>query len=365
MKKIIILLCLLILTGCTDYIEINDLGIATGIIIDYKDDMFEVTTQLIINEQESEIKVYTTKSPSIEEAVTEVSKLSNKELFASDLKVLIITENIIENNINYYDIFLRNSKLKMDFKVYLANSEISKDILKMYDQNDGSSLYIDQMISYNEKVFSSSLGLEFINLVKLSLEYGVNPVYPNLTIIKNNDEDIIYLDKLVSYNKEFKRLELDEIDGVFYNILTNNIKDTTINIPCDGGLFAIELDTIDTSKEFKKNTFDIDITITSKLKSYHCKDKYDDKTINLLEKLSKKYINQETIKLINKAKENENDIFGFGNYIYNHVDNYFNFKKKSWDKEFKNIKFKIDNEISISSTGETRERIGDKYGKNK
>ena len=42
MKKLVILLMLLSLTGCYDYIEIDDLVILTGIILDYKDNNIEM-----------------------------------------------------------------------------------------------------------------------------------------------------------------------------------------------------------------------------------------------------------------------------------------------------------------------------------
>ena len=46
MKKIILLFILLLLTGCKDYTEINDLGIISGMIIDYKDNKYEITTEI-------------------------------------------------------------------------------------------------------------------------------------------------------------------------------------------------------------------------------------------------------------------------------------------------------------------------------
>ena len=100
MKKIIIpLILILSLSGCKDYIEINDLAILTGIVIDYKDDMYEVTAQLIVNDKDSKIEVFKTSSSSINEAIAELSKLSNKEVFISHLKVLIVTDRIIKKHI--------------------------------------------------------------------------------------------------------------------------------------------------------------------------------------------------------------------------------------------------------------------------
>ena len=58
MKKIILLFILLFsLTGCFDYVEIDDLVIITGMLIDYKDNEFEITSQVIENDGKTIIKV--------------------------------------------------------------------------------------------------------------------------------------------------------------------------------------------------------------------------------------------------------------------------------------------------------------------
>ena len=138
MKKIIIpLILILSLSGCKDYIEINDLAILTGIVIDYKDDMYEVTAQLIVNDKDSKIEVFKTSSSSINEAIAELSKLSNKEVFISHLKVLIVTDRIIKKDIDFKDYFLRSSKSKMNFYIYVIDNDISDKILNVYKENNG------------------------------------------------------------------------------------------------------------------------------------------------------------------------------------------------------------------------------------
>ena len=53
MKKILLILILLLTTSCQDYVEINDFAIISGIILDYKDDQIDMTSELIINEEET------------------------------------------------------------------------------------------------------------------------------------------------------------------------------------------------------------------------------------------------------------------------------------------------------------------------
>lgn len=355
MKKIIIIICILILTGCSDYVEINDLGLITGISIDYKDNLYELTTQIIENDKESKVIVLSTKSSSIDEAMSEISKLSNKELFISHLKVLILSERLIKSNKDYYDYFLRSSKSKMNFYTYIASNDEISDIFKIYEDKNSSSLYLDKMMDFNQNIFSSSTPLRFIDMIHNKYEYGINIVYPTITIKENNDEKTLYLSNLVSFNKDNIKLSLTENDSIFYNIITNNSKGTTLNIPCDNNNFTIEIQDIKTKYNFKNNVFNIDTKSLGKLKEYNCKynlNKTD--TINTLNKLTNKYIKDNINNLIIKMKTNNNDLIGIGNYIYKYNKDYFDFKNNNWDNNLKNINIKINSNVKINSSGEIR-----------
>ena len=118
MKKIILLIAIFLLGGCYDYAEIDDLGIIVGLIIDYKDNKYEITSQILEQKNETKIKLYKTTCNQIDECLSDISKQASKEIFISHLKILLLTENTIKKDINYYDYFLRNPKSKMNFYIY-------------------------------------------------------------------------------------------------------------------------------------------------------------------------------------------------------------------------------------------------------
>ena len=349
MKKILILLIMIFsLTGCKDYIEINDLAILTGIVIDYTDDMYEVTAQLIVNDKKSNTKVFTTKSSSINEAIAELSKLSNKEVFISHLKVLIVTDNIIKNNIDFKDYFLRSSKSKMNFYVYVINEDIKDKVLNIYKENDGSSIYLEKMMKFNQNIFSSSTPLKFTEYAYYTLEKGYTNIYPKIDIVKNNDKEVLYLSNLTTF-KDDKEFELSENESIFYNILTNKANKSSLTINCDENTFSIEIQDIKT--KFKLNDNKIYINNKSKTKIVDYKCKYDlnkKETIEKLINLTNNYIEANINDLLKFIKKNDTDIIGIGNYIYKH-------KLKFYNKEYlSNINFEVKSNTNITSVGEIK-----------
>lgn len=349
MKKILILLIMIFsLTGCKDYIEINDLAILTGIVIDYTDNMYEITAQLIVNDKKSNTEVFTTKSSSINEAIAELSKLSNKEVFISHLKVLIVTDNIIKNNIDFKDYFLRSSKSKMNFYVYVINKNIKDKVLTIYKDTDGSAIYLEKMMKFNQNIFSSSTPLKFSEYAYYSLEKGYTNIYPKIDIVKNNDKEVLYLSNLTTFKGD-KEFELSENESIFYNILTNKANKSSLTINCDENTFSIEIQDIKT--KFKLNDNKIYINNKSKTKIIDYKCKYDlnkKETIEKLINLTNNYIEANINDLLKFIKKNDTDIIGIGNYIYKH-------KLKSYNKEYlSNINFEVKSNTNITSVGEIK-----------
>lgn len=346
MKKIILILLLLTLTGCKDYTEINDLAIVSGIIIDYVDNKYEITSELIINDKESELQILTTKSTSIDEAIKEMSKLTNKKVFIPHLKVLIITDNILKSDIDYYDYFLRNSKSSMNFFVYYIDSNIKDKIFRI---NDKTALHIEKMLEFNKQIFSSSTPLSFIDLVYKKLEPGVDIIYPRIEIVNNNEKDILYLSNQISYQNN-KIIEFTENESITYNILTNTIDKSSITVKCDNETFTMQIQDIKTKYKWKNNIFNINTNLNAKITDYECKYNLNDiNSLKKLEKLSKDYMNDEINNLVNKTKKDNNDILGIENYIYKHDKNY---NKKTFN--LNNIENKNDITVNIISTGEIR-----------
>lgn len=370
MKKIILFFTLLLLTGCSDYVEINELAVATGMALDYKNNEFTVTLQIIdqqSKEAQNKMILFEANAESIDKAIGKISKLANKKIFISHLKAIIISPEIIKKQINYQDYFIRDPKSKMNFFVYTTNDLNPKDILESQTNSEVSSMYLDSLLSFNEDVYSSSVELKFFNLLLESLDQGKNVVYPVITFKDKEKKKDIILENLITYNYKNKKLTLNEKESITYNILTNNAKETIIDINCDNKKFSLSLDDIKTKFSWKNNTFNIDTTLGGSLGSYECEKPLTDKDAEkYINDLAYKTLQDNINNLIKKAKENENDFLGIGNHIYKFDYSYFNFKKNNWDQKLKDIDIKTKLTLNIISKGEARFNMeGEKQWKSK
>ncbi|MGM9877211.1 MAG: Ger(x)C family spore germination C-terminal domain-containing protein [Bacilli bacterium] len=353
MKKILLILCLLLCSGCSDYVEINDLVVIPGMIIDYKDESFEITSELILNDEKSSIKVITTKCKMIDKCLSDISNELNKNILIYHLKVLILTKDVLKNNVDFYDYFLRNSKSKMNYDVFVTDQKYVKDLFKVNTNSSGVSLYIEQLAIYNKKLMSSSMSLSFIDLVYKNLEKGLDPLFPNITIKEDeNGEKNINLDDLIFF-KDNKEITLNENQSINYNILTNNVGQSVIDLECDGGSFSINIDSIKTKKNWKDNTMNFNIKLVADVNNYKCNYDLNDKnTIKKLNKLTEKELIASLNDVINISKTNNYDFLGIINYIYKHDNKYYNKIKDNLD--LNNIKTNIDINVAINSIGEKR-----------
>lgn len=287
MKKILLIIIMFIITSC-NYTEINELEIITSMILDYKDNNYILTSQIV--NSDNIINIYNTSGKTIDECIYKLSSLSNKKVFLSHLKTLIITEDLIKSNKDYTDYFLRDPKIKMNFNIYFIDDKYKDDVFII----NKDKFYIKDITKFNTKDYSSTYELSFLDLV-YKKEYKIDIMYPNIIVQDNN----IYLKNLVGFNSNYEKVILNNNESIYYNMITNNLNKTDLVIPCKNNNFSITIN----KSNIKNNT----LTITGKMNSYDCiYDLNKSDTMNKLSNITNKEIEKNINNLINKLNNKMN-----------------------------------------------------------
>lgn len=200
MKKTIIFLIILLITGC-NYIELNDLSIIKSIAIDYQDNQYLLYAEIIDEINQDNIpktKIITVNNKSIEKCFKELIIRSNKTIHYSHIDLLILSNNL--NNVNLKEIFkyfLNNQNFRNDFMTISSNDVSNLIKNSKYDE-------IEQLIKNNQHK----------NLIKIDIEDVIKEYLKNNFILLSSfdyeQNNVLYKYNIKYINNKTERINYDE-----------------------------------------------------------------------------------------------------------------------------------------------------------
>lgn len=315
-KLIILILSIFCLTGCANYHELNDLGIVSSILIDYKDNLFYTTVEVV---DEEEFKTYSGVGNSLTNALDNALISSSKYLYYAHLNAVILTENTpIDTILNY---FLRSPETNNTF--YLCITE--KTDIYDQDKNMGETLKNILERVYKDNFFDTTKKLKDKNT-----DFVLPIIDENLKVSKLN----LYKD-----NKKIDSLNNNELNTLkllfgYENSYIKNGKDKYIEININKINKKIDI------KDKIKITLDLEATvkqITTGEEANNIKD------LQNIQGRYNKEIENSINELIEKLKNYQADILGINNMLLNKFHN--------MDKHFYDFDFDIEVNTHINKKG--------------
>lgn len=353
MKKIIILISILLLTGCS-YIELNKLAIVSALGIDYKDNKYEVTAQVMdIQKTENSIKqsslIYEATGETIGKAIRNLSEKYPKTVYLGHLEIVILGKEITEQKTNdIFDFLVRSPEIRSTGNVLVNKYQSAKNTLKPENEKE-NSFATEQIKSSLENATKKTGTVYLITIEELLEEYlkkGKDPVIPLIKIdsknIDNTSNTIVSNLAVLKDNKIKK--ELSKKESIAYNTINNNYEDIIINPTYNNKTIGVILfnpkSKIDTKIKNNEVFTTININIETKINELTTEiNPQDNKKSKELEKIITNEINSYIHDLINYCKNTKTDVLGIKNNIYK---NYFKeYKKYKHEDLYKNIKIVI------------------------
>jgi len=214
LKYLIILVVPLLLTGCYNYQELNDLAITTGMSIDYDEEtkQFKVIAQVINPVKEDDAKSsnetsfinYESKGKSLREAIRTIILDSPKRLYGSQMQILILSENVLNEKLpDIIDFFIREPELRPEFKIIIAKDEKALEGITIQTLLDdlSSSNILDSLETQTERIGITTV-VSLNELTNMYLNPYLEIVLPSM-IVKGSLEEGINKD-----GKEVKRARI-------------------------------------------------------------------------------------------------------------------------------------------------------------
>jgi spore germination protein KC len=382
MKKIklvmitfIIIMCPIILSGCWNYVEIDNFAIVAGIAID-KDittNKYIITSEIIATQMSGASSIinselYRSEGDSIFDAVRNTIKKTGLKLFWSDAKVLIISKSIaMEGVIPVIDWFNRSSDTRPDMWVLISKENSASDILKSKVKLNGVTSFLlnETMKSGDESLskFADSRVWTFIDEISSIGKSGT--IATVVTELNNGDifpvvsgSAVFSSDKLVGY--------LNENETLYMNMIRNRLKGGLIvlqNVSGTGTNISLEIHGNKTKlTPFYTNgtaSLIIDIyPITSLEEVQGTKDFIEEKNLKILQSEAENKIESAIQSLISKfQKDYHSDVIGFGKVFEEEKPKVSKAFKKNGEDIFSNLKTEVNVHIQIMDSSTTNRPI--------
>ncbi len=380
MLKVFLMLPIICLCGCWSSIELNELAIVTAMGIDKTEDGYLVSVQ-VLNSSElagdarsgrTEVVTFRKSGVTIAEAIRSLSTDVPRRLYVAHLREIVFGEEMARAGIaKPLDVLSRQKELRSDFYMTVAKGSTAYDTLnvqtalekipanKVFDslENSETRWAPTRTVTLDELV-SSIVSKGRQAMLTGILVYGDPKAGSKVT----NAQDIspksgLRLDYLGVFKKDKLVGWLNRNDSKGVSYITDHVKSTAVNIPCEGDQITVNTTSTKTKIKGKmeKGNPKIDINVTSEGSIGEVECTIDLTKPEKIEELNKRYAKDIKDKIEGSIKtlqeKYQSDIFGFGDEIHRTDPKAWKRLEGNWDQEFAKLDVNVTVTAKIRNLG--------------
>ncbi|MFE5317065.1 Ger(x)C family spore germination protein [Paenibacillus sp. NPDC056579] len=385
------LLTMVLLTGCWNRRELNDLAIVVGMGIDKIGDRYEVTIQVVMPAEVAPLKggtsgrapvtIYHATGDTVFEAIRRMTTMTPRKAYFAHVRMFLIGEEAAKAGVsNLLDFISRDHELRTDFYFAVAKGALAKDLLSIYtmlEKIPANKMF--NSIEVSQKTWAPSVSVTLDELIRDLVSNGKNPVLTGIEIVGNKEEgklksnvERIDLPTKVQYTglAVFKKDKLvgwlDEYESKGYSDITDKLQSTVIEVACpQGGKLGVEIirskTTMNPEVKDGKPAMRLKTRSEANISDVECKiDVTKSGTIDELEKRIEEKVKMNSRLSIKKAQKLNSDIFGFGSSFHLNYPSYWDKIEQNWDRYFQHLPVHLEVEITIKRLGTIGEPLQNK-----
>ncbi len=332
MKRLIIIISLvLILCGCYDYRELNDMSVVSGIGIDYKDNKYVVSLEITKsikdgNANELETIIYTGDDSILANAFLEAKNQSDKYVYMEHVNILLLSKNLCyKGTSDIIDYIVRDTSINSNYYMVMVDDPL--EVFKTKIENDSISNIITNTINS----YLDDTSFEDIDIIA---SYMMNSrddmAIPSISL----DEDRVIFNNIAYFNGDKM---VGEIGAKLYTILRLN--SSNVNFSKNGNTISIYKNDI----KYKVDEDIVKIIVTGEglIKEIDPKIDLENKdSYNYLSRIISKDMKLDIEAFLEETLSKDSDLLGLEDKYY-----------KKFKQNMKDIKYQVDVHININKNG--------------
>lgn len=369
-----VLVMLFLLSGCWDYVEIDQQISVSGIGFDIgkMGKRFHVCVEVVTVSPEGrnslEVNLLETDADTIREAMQDLETMASKKIYFGHCRMMVIGCDLAKYGISeLLDIPGRSYELRTTMGVVLSSNCTAKEIFQTKGIASPIIAYkIHDLIENSEHLIGTmSVKKEFEVYNEIKRE-GLCPIIPALEICQQSDKDVVKLcgggvfegDRLVAFLNDLQLKNL--------SLMRNEIKRASLTIsemdaPNKQMSLNIYKNTTQTALSFDGDEISAVYVIKSTIQIAEVQKKTDYSKPEEIEKLKghiQRAIEKDMNLLVQTAQDDlKRDIFGIGDMLYREYPKQWTQYRENWPDQFPKVKIKVISQVSIISSGATKSAL--------
>ncbi|WP_436372100.1 Ger(x)C family spore germination protein [Cytobacillus sp. BC1816] len=378
-KAISVLLIIGLLSGCSNYRELNEVGLIIAIGIDLpkeRESGYRVTYQVINPSYFSQngsgslpVINYTVEAETFIEAYRMASVIIPRENRVTHLSLIIIGEALARAGMGLiFDVFERGES-RSTFPVFIARDSTAEEVLGVVEPLESNpTKSIISTSENNQKMYAISEAIPIYRAISLLSGEGQNLMLSGVKLsqplksenqtanLQNIKPSVVEVSGLAMFKKDQLAGWFDGKFARTAHLITSAVESTSFPLACKGNKnITITTQGIksDIKTELKPEpALIVNAKIRGNVTELECylEISNNEEMIKLEKKFEKEAENQ-IRETITKAQELEADVFGFGKELSKDDPEYWKRHEKEWNTLFSNAEIDVNVEANISNSG--------------
>ena len=379
---ILLLSVLLLLGGCWNKRELNELAIVTAVGVDKSDEQFEISVQIVNPSQVASNKAsgiqvpvftYHAKGKSLFDAIRKLTALTPRKPYYAHAQIIIIGEEMAEEGMNsILDLFQRDPEGRSDFNFIVSHDSTAQEILSVLTPlEDVPASKMFKSLKVSEAVWGTTESVILDDLIQSLGSIDHSAVLPSIHIYGDADagdfsSNIEKIDSPAQLKygglaifKNYKLIGyLTEQESRDYNFLNNNIKSTFEIIACpEEGKISTEIINSSTKMtgHFQNDvpSISIKLDIEQNVAEISCPlDLTKSKTIDALNKETSRQIKERLERTLQTIQQTyQADLLKFSNVLHREDYQAWNRIKKNWLTLYPDLEVQIEVDVHTKGIG--------------
>ncbi len=368
-----LLLCLA-LSGCWNSRELDSLAIVMGYAIDKSDEegLVDMTAQVAVlsdggssdnsssssNTASSEAYWNITRTgSSIFTILRDYTHESSRKLYSPHNQVIIFGNDLAKNGIrDYLDFFLRDHETRLNVWILVAKDKAS-DILDVKPKLEKiPAIGLSDLIE-DQKATSETVQIRIRDFLERLISDTTASIAPLVEVIGEGKDQIVEMSGTAVFKQDKLVGELNKTETRGLLWVLSKVNSGIITVEAPGGTADLEIVSTETQVNVEilddgSITAHVKITESGNIGSQTGSgDLSKTDNVKILEQNMNDAITAEVFSAVEKAKELDADIFGFGDMFYKKYPQQWKSMKENWDELFNEIKVEVEVDAKLRGSG--------------